>query len=78
MGALSRINLSASKVSVVVGGRLFKELQKFISHKYANGLISYTMIYVQAAILGPLQKISYHKYAKDVISNTMKYVQTVI
>ena len=32
------------------------QLQNVIFHKYANGLISYTMIYVQAAILGPLWK----------------------
>ena len=31
-------------------------LQKVTSHKYARGNISYTMIYVQAAIFGPLRK----------------------
>ena len=31
-------------------------VQKFISYKYANEVISYMMMYVQAPILGPLRK----------------------
>ena len=57
---------------------MFKELQKVISHKYANDVISYTVIYVQATILGPLQKVTSHKYAKGDISYTMINVQAAI
>ena len=31
-------------------------MPKVISHKYANDIISYMMIYIQLATLGPLQK----------------------
>ena len=55
-----------------------KELQKVTYHKYDNDVISYTVIYVQAVILGLLQKITSHKYAKGVISYTMIYAQEAI
>ena len=55
-----------------------KRLQKVISHKYANGVVSYMMIYVQMTILGPLQKVISHKYGNGVISYTMIYVQEAI
>ena len=53
-------------------------LQKVISHKYINDVISCMMIYVQTAILGLLQKVISHKYANGVISCTMIYVQAAI
>ena len=41
---------------VYVQEAILGPLQKVISHKYANGVISYMMIYGQAAILGLLRK----------------------
>ena len=70
--------LSVSKASILARGRLFKKLQKVISHKSTNGVISYTMIYVQAVILGQLQKVISYKYANGIISYTMIYVQAAI
>ena len=41
---------------IYVQAAILGPLQKVISHKYASGIISYTMIYVKAAKLGPLRK----------------------
>ena len=63
---------------IYVQAIILGQLQKVISHKYANGVISYMIIYVQAVILGQLQKVISHKYANGVISYTIIYVQAVI
>ena len=59
-------------------GSFVQRIPKVVSYKYANGVISYMMIYVQAAILRPLQKVISHKYANGVIIYMMIYVQAAI
>ena len=63
---------------IYVQASVLGPLQKVISHKYANGVISCMMVYVQTAILGPLQKVISHKYTNGVISYTMIYAQAAI